>query len=147
MSGEFLGFYENSVHKMRVIIPAPLKSKFSSAAKQTVICTIGSKNKSVVIYPLDNWNKLKEKLKNGDERDKRLLRHLQYFACPEQQLEGPGRIRIGDLLLEITGIEDTVVIKGEGTFISIWNPDTFKTDREEMLKDHHRDFDSMDYQV
>ena len=146
MSGDFLGTFENSVNKMRIIIPAPFKAKFSTSSKQTVICTLGP-NQSVAIYPLDNWNSLKEKLKNGDDRAKKLLNNLIDFACPEQQLEGPGRIRVSDELLEITGIGDSVVIKGEGTFISLWNPDIFKSIRQAKLKEHQKEFNSMDYQV
>lgn len=146
MSGEFLGTFENSVNKMRVIIPAPFKAKFSASSKQTVIATIGA-NKSIALYPLDNWNALKEKLKNGDERAKLLLNHLIDFACPEQQLEGPGRIRISDELLEITGINDSVIIKGDGSYISLWNPDVFKDIRKAKLNQHQKEFNSMDYQV
>ncbi|MCK9329957.1 MAG: protein MraZ [Candidatus Cloacimonetes bacterium] len=146
MSGEFLGTFENSVNKMRVIIPAVFKSKFATSSKQTIIATIGA-NKSIAIYPLDNWILLKDKLKNGDERAKRLLNNLIDFACPEQQLEGPGRIRISDELLEITGISDSVIIKGEGSFISLWNPQTFKSIRKAKLEEHQQEFNSMDYQV
>jgi MraZ protein len=146
MSGEFLGTFENSVNKLRVIIPAPFKARFSAASKQTVICTVGPDN-SIAIYPLDNWNNLKDKLKNGDDRAKRLLNHLIDFACPEQQLECNGRFRIGDELLEITGISDSVIIKGEGTYISLWNPETFKAIRQKKLQDHQQEFNSMDYRV
>ena len=146
MSGDFLGTFENSVNKARVIIPAPFKAKFTTASKQTVICTLGS-NKSIVIYPLDNWNALKERLKNGDDRAKKLLNNMIEFACPEQQLEGPGRIRISDELLELTNIKESVIIKGEGSYISLWNPETFKAIRQAKLEDHLKEFTSMDYQV
>lgn len=146
MSGEFLGTYENSVNKQRVIIPAPFKSKFSSASKQTVIITLGHHD-SIAVFPLDSWQQYKDKLKNGDDKQKKLLNYLIEFASSEQTLEGPGRIRIGEDLLEMAGIEDSVIIKGEGSFISIWNPDTFKEIRKQKLKIHREEFDSMDYQL
>ena len=146
MSGDFLGIYENSVHKMRIVIPVTLKSKFSAAAKETVICTLGPNN-SVVIFPLDNWNTLKEKLKNGDERERTLLNNLIDFACPEQKLEGPGRVRIGDELLETAGITDSVIIKGDGSYISLWNPEIFKALRLERKQNHNKEYTPMDYKI
>jgi division/cell wall cluster transcriptional repressor MraZ len=146
MSGDFLGTFENSVNKMRIIIPAPFKAKFASSAKQTVICTIGPNN-SVAIYPLDNWTMVKERLSQGDEKQRKLLNNLIDFASPEQQLEGPGRIRISDELLDITNITDSVIIKGEGSYITLWEPKTFKAIRSSKLKDHQSEYNSMDYQV
>ncbi|MCL2063674.1 MAG: protein MraZ [Candidatus Cloacimonetes bacterium] len=146
MSGDFLGIYENSVHKMRVVIPAVLKNKFSAAAKETVICTLGPNN-SVAIYPLDNWNALKEKLNKGDERSRTLLNNLIDFACLEQKLEGPGRIRIGDELLKTAGIVDSVIIKGDGSYITLWNPDTFRAIREERKQIHNKEYTPMDYKI
>jgi len=146
MSGEFLGTFENSVNKQRIIIPAPFKSKFSVSAKQSVVVTIGPNN-SVAIYPIDNWNQLKDKMKTGDDRSRRFLNNLIDFANPEQQLEGPGRIRISDELLEIANISESVIIKGEGSYITLWNPETFKAQRKVKLQSHQTEYDSMDYQI
>jgi hypothetical protein len=41
MSGEFLGIFENSVHKQRVIIPASFKKKFAEEAMRSVVVTLG----------------------------------------------------------------------------------------------------------
>jgi len=146
VSGDFLGTFENSVNKQRVIIPAPFKAKFLHEADQSVIVTIGP-NQSIAIYPLDNWNLLKEKANSGDERARRFLNNLIDFACPEQALEGPGRIRISDELLDIANISETVIIKGEGSYITLWNPEKFKEMRMRKLSAHQSEFDSMDYQL
>ena len=134
MSGEFLGQSENSVNKMRVIIPAPFKAKFAAASKQTVVCTVGQ-NKEVLIYPLDNWNTLTTKLKAGTAEEQEDLELMLHFASQEQQLEGPGRIRISDDHLEISGITDSVIIKGEGSYISLWDPKVFNEYRAEKIKE------------
>ena len=147
MSGDFLGIYENSVNKMRVIIPAPMKCKIETTPEQTVICSIGEKNMCVAVIPIDTWNEYKTKAKSGDERASRFYSSLKQFAMPEQQLEGPGRVRIGDELIKITGITDNVIIKGEGDYITIWNPDVFKVVREEKLKNHAKEFDAIDYEL
>ncbi len=146
MSGEFLGTYTNSVNKQKwVTIPASFKKKFSLQAKQMIVVTLGSEG-NIAIFPLDNWNEKIENLNKGDIRDKKLLLTLRTFASSEQKLEKTGRIKINSELLEIANIKDRVIIKGEGKFISIWNPDKYKEFRSKMLEDHKKSFNSLDYQ-
>ncbi|MDY0152491.1 MAG: protein MraZ [Candidatus Cloacimonas sp.] len=146
MSGEFLGIFENSVHKQRVIIPAPFKKKFSEEAARTVIVTLGP-NDTIAIYPIDNWNATLERLKAGDNRARQLRTQLIDFAMLEQELEGPGRIRIHDMLLDEVAITDSVIIKGEGHFISLWNPKVYNAVRAQKLSQHRTQFSSEDYQL
>ncbi|MEN6445719.1 MAG: protein MraZ [Candidatus Cloacimonas sp.] len=145
MSGEFLGIFENSVHKQRVIIPAAFKKKFSEEAGKKVIVTLGP-NETVAIYPLDNWKDTLERLKNGDERCAKLRTQLIDFAMTEQELEGPGRVRILERLLNETNITDSVIIKGEGHYISLWNPKVYNEVRAGKLNKHRQEFTSEDYQ-
>jgi DNA-binding transcriptional regulator/RsmH inhibitor MraZ len=110
---------------MRVVIPALFKSKFSDESKQTVICTIGLHG-SINVYPLDTWNVFYDKLVNGTQEQQDFLDYLLRFS-DEQQLEGPGRIRLSDKLLSYAGIKDKekVVINGEGSHLSIWHPEKY----------------------
>lgn len=146
MSGEFLGVFENSVHKQRVIIPAGFKRKFAEEALRSVVVTMGPNN-TIAIYPLDTWKATLQRLKEGDERARRLRTQLIDFAMMEQELEGPGRVRIQDLLLAEVGIEDSVIIKGEGHFITLWNPEIYASVRANKLKVHREVFSSEDYQL
>jgi MraZ protein len=146
MSGEFLGIFENSVHKQRVIIPASFKKKFAEEALKSVVLTLGPNN-TIAIYPLDSWKNTLERLKSGDERAKQLRTQLIDFAMTEQELEGPGRVRIHEMLLNEVGIEDSVIIKGEGHYISLWNPDIYAQVRKSKLEAHRSNFSSEDYQL
>ena len=146
MSGQFIGYFENAVHNQRVVIPASFKKKFSDAAMRTVILTAGPRN-SIAVYPLDCWNATLEKLAAGDERQRKLRTHLIDCAVTEQELEGPGRIRIPELLLTDADITDSVVIKGEQTYITLWNPSEFKAKRQKDREENLREFDTDIYQV
>ncbi len=146
MSGEFLGIFENSVHKQRVIIPAPFKKKFSEEAGKSVVVTLGP-NGTIAIYPIDNWKDTLERLKAGNDRAKQLRTQLIDFAMMEQDLEGPGRIRIHELLLSEVDITDSVIIKGEGHYISLWNPKVYHAVRTKKLDLHRIEFNSEDYQI
>lgn len=146
MSGEFLGVFENSVHKQRIIIPASFKKKFADDANRSVVVTLGPNN-TIAIYPLDSWKNTLERLKEGGERSKLLRTQLIDFAMMEQELEGPGRIRIHDQLLEEVNITDSVIIKGESHYISLWNPEVYKAIRKQKLNNHKQTFSSEDYQL
>ena len=145
MSGEFLGYFENSVNKQRVIVPASFKKKFGPEANRSVIVTLGP-NDTIAIYPLDCWQETLERLKAGDDKAKLLRTQLIDFAMTEQELEGPGRVRIHEQLLSDAGITDSVIIKGEGHYISRWNPSTFNAVRKSKLEMHRQRFSSEDYQ-
>ena len=147
MSGEFLGVFENAVHNNRITLPSVFKKSFSVASKQSVIVTLGSEGTNLAVYPLDNWNAMIERLKRGDENDKIFMNSLIDFALSRRELEGPGRIRIDGFLLEDVGITDAVIIKGEGDYISLWNPERFREERKKKLKYHSDNFKAINYRL
>ena len=147
MSGEFLGTFTNSVNKQKwITIPSVFKHKFSPNSKQKVIVTIGPVG-NVAIFPLDNWNDKIKSLQNGEQKQLKLLFNLRTFASPEQKVEQNGRVKIQDELLEIANIKGKVVLKGEGSYISVWNPDVYNEFRQKMLQEHKQMFNALDYQT
>lgn len=146
MTNEFLGTFNNSVNKQKwITIPAAFKKKFSLESQEMVIVTIGSES-NIAIYPLDSWNEKIVSLQTGELKDKQLLVNLRTFANAEQKMERNGRIKIGEELLELADIQDKVVIKGEGAFISVWNPERYLEFRNKVLEEHKKSFNSLDYQ-
>ncbi|MFA5497980.1 MAG: protein MraZ [Candidatus Cloacimonadia bacterium] len=146
MSGEFLGTYENSVNKNRVIIPAPFKKVFSVAARETVVVTMGYCQSNIAVYPKDVWNAKVEKLSNGTPKDRNLYIYLRDNST-EETLEGPGRIKIAPYLLELVGITDSVVVKGEGSYITLWNPETLNEQRLKDLEVLRTNYTRLDYEL
>jgi division/cell wall cluster transcriptional repressor MraZ len=146
MSGEFLGTFENSVHKYRVIIPASFKKMFAAEAEKSVIVTIGFKG-TIAIFPLDSWELMKDKLQKGTDDDRRMRSNLIFFAMSRQELEGPGRIRISEELLQKAKITDSVIIKGDGHYISLWNPERLKEISQLKQAEHEELFSDENYQL
>ncbi len=147
MSGEFLGTFENAIHKSRIMIPANFKKKFAPEANETVIVTVGPDG-TVAVFPLDTWLLMRNQLETSTEPDdKELLANMVDFAMPEQKLEGPGRIRISDELLRNAEIKDIAKIKGEGHFITLWNPERLVAIREQKMAQHKEKYNSSKYQL
>ncbi|HNX01315.1 MAG TPA: hypothetical protein PLE74_06775 [Candidatus Cloacimonadota bacterium] len=120
-TGGFVGTYEVSVYKQRIMLPTQFQKKLNAAAKQTFILTIGYDN-TIAAYSLDNWTALVNRLQNGSEDDQDFLDDLYYYAS-EQQLEGPGRLKISDDLMRLAQVKDVVKVMGVGTYLSIFSPE------------------------
>ncbi|MFO8145463.1 MAG: protein MraZ [Candidatus Syntrophosphaera sp.] len=146
MSGPFIGFSENAVHNNRVIIPAAFKRKFSEESRRTVVITVGPAN-SIALYPLDAWVSTLDKLAEGDETHHRFRTRLIDCAVTEAELEGPGRVRIPEKQLAEAGIKDSVIVKGEMHYISLWDPEIYYKRRAQNMADNLQEYDTNIYQV
>jgi len=144
MSGQFIGSSDNAISNNRITVPAKFKKKFSPSAKETVIVTVGLTNDHIAIFPLDYWNNLCQKLRNGSQDQREALQ--SYFDYAEdQKIEAHGRIRLKNDILNMTGIKNKIIIKGEGSYFSLWEPEAFNAKREARRKrllenNHEMDF-------
>jgi division/cell wall cluster transcriptional repressor MraZ len=146
MSGPFIGYSENAVHNNRVIIPAAFKRKLAEEANRTVVITVGPLN-SIALYPLDSWVATLDALAQGDENHRRFRTRLIDCAVMEAELEGPGRVRIPEKQLAEAGIKDSVVVKGEMHYISLWNPQDYYKQRSQNMEANLKEYDTNMYQV
>lgn len=148
MSGEFLGTFHVSVNKQKwIVIPSAFKKEISPAAKQNVIITRGSaKNQNIIIFPLDIWQEKTKQLMQGDNRAKELYDYMLFYAF-KSQLETNGRIKLDDSILQYAEIVDKVVIKGEGSFISVWNPEVYQAYEKTLLDKYKESFTNMDFRL
>jgi MraZ protein len=124
----FKGSYEYSVDsKGRINIPAKLRKYVSPEANDTFVLTRGYE-KCLFVYPLDEWNKLEEsirQLSSTNPRHRYFMRTLLEKAT-ESQLDGQARISIPKELQQFAGIENDVLILGVLERIELWNPATYK---------------------
>ena len=109
--------------KGRVNLPAKLRKYVSPEANDTFVITRGFE-KCLFIYPVDEWNKLEENLRNlsgYDPEHRRFIRTLLELAS-ESQLDGQARLSIPQELREYASIKDQVRIIGTLDKIELWNP-------------------------
>ena len=144
MSGPFHGRWEVAVHNNRVIIPAQFKKRFGEESLRTVVITSGPRN-SIALYPLDTWTARLAELAAGSEQDRKKRSRLIDCAIIEAELEGPGRIRIPEEQLQEAGITNKVIVKGDVTFISVWNPESYFEKYRQAREESQRDYDTEDF--
>ncbi len=137
----FKGSYSYSVdNKGRVSLPAKLRKYVSPEAGDTFVVTRGFE-KCLFVYPVDEWNKVEQKLRNlssYNAQDRRFMRELLELAH-ETQLDAQARLSIPQELREYAGIQNEVRIIGTLDKIEVWNPKVY----EEYKNNHPETYENV----
>ncbi len=121
----FLGKYYYSLDpKGRIIIPAPLRDIiFKKYNNSKLYITNAAFDKCLHIYPLEEWNRMEEKIRTlpkMEEAVKYFLRRV-VASVQECEIDKQGRVLIPVPLREDAGIHGEVVIVGQLDKIEIWD--------------------------
>lgn len=128
----FKGKYEHAVDdKGRVSLPSKLRRNLSPDANDSFVITRGYED-SLDLYPLDEWNRLEEKLRglNMHLEAERLFIRTFLMHAQEVSLDRQSRIMIPQELMEFAAVKDKVIIVGALDKIEIWSPDNFRSYHE-----------------
>ena len=115
----FMGEFQHSIDaKGRLIVPAKFREKLGD----TFVVTRGLDG-CLFGYPLDEWNKLEEKLNEMPlaKKDARLFVRFFYSAATECEIDKQGRINIPQTLRAHAQLEKSCVIIGVSNRIEIWD--------------------------
>ena len=134
----FTGEYQYSLDsKGRVNIPAKFRQALSKKNQNTFVATRGQ-DPCVWIYPLTEWKKIEDELRNlssvsGIHRT--FIRQIARSATPST-CDKQGRITLSPSLISFSQIDKNALIIGMINKIEIWNPETLKAvDEKNMLED------------
>lgn len=124
----FRGQFTYSIDsKGRIAIPAKLRKHIAAEANETFVMTRGLSN-CIELYPLDEWQKIEEKLlqlNSFQPDDARFLRMFVQFAS-EDVMDAQSRIMIPNNLIEYAQIDKEVLILGALKKIEVWNPKVYE---------------------
>lgn len=115
----FMGEFQHSIDaKGRLIVPAKFREKLGD----TFVVTRGLDG-CLFGYPLEEWNKLEEKLNEMPlaKKDARLFVRFFYSAATECEIDKQGRINIPQTLRAHAQLEKSCVIIGVSNRIEIWD--------------------------
>ena len=130
MSEYFSGEYFNTLdEKGRIAFPAKLRSILSG---DVIWITKGmGKDKSLLIYSPENWEKtvleLKDKLSIYNEKTRWMYRR---FISPAREIviDKNGRIAIPQSLRDYAELKKECVFLGMNTVIELWDTDIFNSE-------------------
>lgn len=136
----FKGSYMYAVdEKGRVNLPAKLRKYVSPECNDTFVLTRGFE-KCLYVYPVDEWNRLEQHLRNlssYDPEHRRFMRTLLELAS-ECQLDAQARLSIPQELRDYARITDEVRILGTLDKIELWDPsvyDEYKSSQTETYEE------------
>ena len=115
-------FHHNLDDKNRLIIP----SKFRYELGSKFIVTRGIE-KCLFVYPVDEWNKIIEKLNTlpFTNKDARTFMRMFLSGATECELDNNGRVQITGPLMNYASLNKECVVIGVGDRLEIWNQDMF----------------------
>lgn len=124
----FTGSYAYTLDaKGRANIPAKMRKALHESNDRTFVVTRGS-DKCLVLYPVDTWRKIEEKLLTLNTIkavNRHFIRNFTQHAEPVQY-DGQGRVAIPNRLIEYANIEKDVEIVGMIDRIELWNPEKLR---------------------
>lgn len=111
-------FQHNIDAKGRIIIPAKLREDLGSK----FVITRGLDG-CVFGYPLENWEKIQEKLKQLPlaKKEARAFTRFFYSAAAEAEIDKQGRINIPSTLVDYANLEKECLVLGVSDRIEIWS--------------------------
>lgn len=121
----FLGKYYYTLDpKGRIIIPAPLREIISKKYNSPKLyITNAAFDKCLHIYPIDEWNRLEEKIRTMPKMEEAVQYYLRRViaSAVECEIDKQGRILIPYECRHDAGINSDVVIVGQIDWIEIWD--------------------------
>lgn len=118
-----MGEYNHNVDtKGRMIVPA----KFREELGETFIVTRGL-DKCLFAYPMDEWKRIEEKLKELPltKKDARAFTRFFFSGAIECEVDKQGRINLPSTLRTYADLEKECVVIGVSERVEIWAKDAW----------------------
>lgn len=115
--------------KGRIIIPAPFREILSSNYSLRLIFTNDAFDRCLCAYPVDEWNKLMEKVKEKPQASDALRYFMRRVigSAIEGEIDKQGRVLIPSALRVDAGLNGEVVMVGQGNRIEVWDRKEFES--------------------
>jgi MraZ protein len=120
----FSGKYYYSVDlKGRIIIPAPFREIITSNYSTKLYITNAPFDRCLYIYPLEEWNKLQEQVRQKPRSDEavRFFMRRVIASAVEVEMDKQGRILVPAAHREDANINSDVAIVGQIERIELWD--------------------------
>jgi MraZ protein len=129
----------NSIHiddKGRMALPTRYRARLQTDADSTLIVTIDTDERCLLLYPLPDWEHIEKKIEalpSFNPLSRRIQRLLIGHAT-EVELDSHGRILLPPPLREYANLQKNVVLVGQGKKFEIWDELRWQETREDWIK-------------
>lgn len=122
--------------KGRFAMPTKYRSKLIDQSAGKVIVTIDTDSACLLVYPLNTWHDIEEKIQalpTFNPTTRRIQRLLIGHAH-EVDMDGQGRILVPPVLRKHAGIDKKMMLVGQGKKFEIWSEARWETECQAWLE-------------
>jgi len=111
-------------------IPAKHRDPLSEICDSKLVITIDKDNPCLMIYPLNEWEKIEQALASLPSLNKtaRRLQHLLIGHASDVDIDANGRILVPPTLRAYAKLEKKLMVVGQGRKLELWS--------EELWQEH-----------
>lgn len=122
--------------KGRIVMPTRYREQLQES-RGSVVLTIDTEEKCLLLYPLTAWELIESKLAElpSFNPQARRIQRLLIGHATEVELDSHGRILLPPLLREYAGLSKHAMLVGQGKKFEIWDEAHWQARRDEWLKD------------
>ena len=122
--------------KGRLAIPTRYRDLLQDA-DGTLVATIETESRCLLLYPLPDWEKIETKLEAlpSFNRAARRIQRLLIGHATELELDNSGRVLLPQTLRDYANLKKSVVLLGQGKKFELWDENTWQQEREVWLQD------------
>ncbi|OGT43538.1 MAG: cell division/cell wall cluster transcriptional repressor MraZ [Gammaproteobacteria bacterium RIFCSPHIGHO2_12_FULL_40_19] len=109
--------------KGRITIPANYRTLMVEESSGSLVVTIDTESRCLLLYPFPAWQIIEEKLESlpSFQPSARRIQRLLMGHATELELDRQGRILLPNLLRDYAELDKTVMLVGQGKKIEIWS--------------------------
>jgi MraZ protein len=123
--------------KGRIVLPARYRETLSEICQNHLIITIDTEQLCLLIYPLNEWELIEEKIEalpSFNPTTRRIQRLLIGHAT-DVEVDANGRLMIATPLREYAELGKKVVMIGQGKKFELWDEERWNKCRNEWVSD------------
>ena len=123
--------------KGRIVLPARYRETLSEICQNHLIITIDTEQLCLLIYPLNEWELIEEKIEalpSFNPTTRRIQRLLIGHAT-DVEVDANGRLMIATPLREYAELGKKVVMIGQGKKFELWDEERWNKCRNECVSD------------
>ncbi|OGT35104.1 MAG: cell division/cell wall cluster transcriptional repressor MraZ [Gammaproteobacteria bacterium RIFCSPHIGHO2_12_FULL_37_14] len=109
--------------KGRMVMPTRYRERLQLDSKSTLILTIDTEERCLLLYPLPEWEEIERKLAvlpSFNPAARRIQRLLIGHAA-DIEMDNQGRMLLPPLLREYAGLKKRAVLVGQGKKFELWD--------------------------
>jgi len=109
--------------KGRIVMPNRYRERLQLDSKSSVVLTIDTEERCLLVYPLPEWEEIERKLAGLPSFNPaaRRIQRLLIGHATDVEMDGQGRILLPTLLREYAGLKKRAVLVGQGKKFELWD--------------------------